>query len=216
MRWSQILSVRGLSLGVLALSSIVSAGCGSESREGAPETLVVGASTVLREDSLLTLYVDIADLGGSVAYLSSTDPYITIVDKDGVVTRQFGTHGEGPGEIRVATSMDAHADTLFLWDPFRRMVSMFDTLGNFLSSRASDATFGGVSIQATTNFSNRPGLFRRFDSLSVTASYPTGVRQPINQQSFALVALNATWVVVDWSWSSPGLVDGWRLANQAA
>jgi hypothetical protein len=157
---------------------------------------------ILGEDSLATLYIDVADLEGSVAYLSASEPFITLVDKEGHVTRQFGSPGQGPGDFRNPTSLDAQADTLYVWDVRQGAASMYDTTGQYLGRRTANATFGGVAPRARLDDSGRPGLYRRFGPLAVTAAYPNGISLHGEQRSYSLLALNDSGMVLDTVWAS--------------
>lgn len=128
------------------LATVLSA-CLSEGQRSDPIVIGPEALTVLAEDSLQAVYIDVADLGGSVAYLSATEPFVTIVNPAGQVTRQFGMPGEGPGEFRNPTSLDAQADTLYVWDVRQGAASMLDTLGRYLGRRG----------QAPASAVSRPG-----------------------------------------------------------
>lgn len=187
-------------LGAIAITIL--AACQAE-QQGSP-SMVIGldALTILGEDSLSTLYIDVADLDESVAYLSATEPFITIVDQDGNVTRQFGSPGEGPGDFRNPTSLDAHADTLYVWDVRQGAASLFDTNGRYLGRRTANASFGGVAPRTRLDDSGRPGLYRRFGPLAVTAAYPNGVGLHGEQQSYSLLAINELGVVQDTVWAS--------------
>jgi hypothetical protein len=177
-------------------------GCQPEYRPSASMVLGPDALTGLSEDSLATVYIDVADMGGSVVYLSTTEPFITLVDKEGRVTRQFGAPGEGPGDFRNPTSLDVQADTVYVWDVRQGAASMFDTLGRYLGRRRGDASFGGVQKHARTNLLGRPGLYRRFGALAVTAAYPNGVALPGEQRSYSLLALDNSGSILDTVWAS--------------
>lgn len=185
--------------GVIA---VVLAACSAGDQAGAPLPIDPVALTILSEDSLATVYVDAADLGGSVAYLSATEPFVTLIDTTGRVTRQFGSPGEGPGDFRIPTSLDASADTLFVWDVRQGAASLFDTLGRYLGRRTVHASFGGVAPRAGLDYAGRPGLYRRFGPLAVSAAYPNGVSVPGEQQSFALLAFSDSGAVLDTVWAS--------------
>lgn len=176
--------------------------CQAGDRRSTSLVIDADALTILGEDSLATLYVDVADLGGSVAYLSATAPFVTLIDKEGRVTRQFGAPGEGPGDFRNPTSLDAEADTLYVWDVRQGAASMYDTLGRYLGRRTANASFGGVAPRARLDYAGRPGLYRRFGSLAVTAAYPNGVSLPGEQRSYSLLALDDQGIGVDTVWAS--------------
>lgn len=55
-------------------------------------------------------------------------------DEEGVLKRRFGRQGEGPGEFRGALSMAVHPDLIFVYDPFRSLVSIFDKTGFFVEN----------------------------------------------------------------------------------
>lgn len=184
------------------ITAAVLSACVAKDRPRTSTVISSNALTVIGEDSLATAYIDVADLGGSVAYLSSTEPFITIIDKTGRVTRQFGAPGEGPGDFRNPTSLDAQADTLYVWDVRQGAASMYDTAGRYLGRRRGEASFGGVQKHARTNLLGRPGMYRRFGSLAVTAAYPNGVALPGEQRSYSLLALDDAGSILDTVWAS--------------
>lgn len=186
--------------GTIAIA--VLSACVARDRPGTSTVISSDALTVIGEDSLATAYIDVADLGGSVAYLSSTEPFVTIIDRNGHVSRQFGVPGEGPGDFRNPTSIDAQADTLYVWDVRLGAASMYDTLGQYLGRRRADANFGGVAPTTRMDYAGRPGLYRRFDSLAVTPAYPNGVSLPGEQRSYSLLAVNNLGAVLDTVWAS--------------
>jgi hypothetical protein len=176
--------------------------CQGKDRQSASTVIGPDALTVIGEDSLATAYIDVADLGGAVAYLSSTEPFVTIIGKNGHVSRQFGVPGEGPGDFRNPTSIDAQADTLYIWEVRLGAASMYDTLGQYLGRRRADANFGGVAPTTRMDYAGRPGLYRRFDSIAVTPAYPNGVSLPGEQRSYSLLAVNNLGAVLDTVWAS--------------
>lgn len=185
-----------------AIAAALLSACQPGDRPSASMVIGPEALTVLGEDSLATTYIDVADLGGSVAYLSSTEPFITLVDKEGHATRQFGSPGEGPGDFRNPTSMDAQGDTLYVWDVRLGAASMYDTLGRYLGRQTARASFGGVAPRARLDDAGRPGLYRRFGPLAVTAAYPNGVSVHGEQRSYSLLAINDLGEVQDTVWAS--------------
>jgi len=181
---------------------LVFAACNTEDRRSVPVVIGPDAITVIGEDSLATTYIDVTDLGGSVAYLSSTEPFVTMIDTNGRVARQFGVPGEGPGDFRNPTSIDAVADTLYVWDVRVGAASMYDTVGRYLGRRRADANFGGVAPTTRMDYAGRPGLYRRLDSIAVTPAYTNGVSLPGEQRSYSLLAVNNLGAVLDTVWTS--------------
>lgn len=185
-----------------AAACLLLASCEAKDRPPASLAISADAITILGAESLATAYIDVADLPGSVAYLSSTEPFVTLIGKDGRVARQFGVPGEGPGEFRNPTSIDVQADTIYVWDVRQGTASMYDTVGNYLGRRRGNASFGGVQKNARTNYAGRPGMYRRFGSLAVTAAYPDGVGMPGEERAYSLLALDDSGEVIDTTWTS--------------
>lgn len=194
---------RGKSLGATcALAMLALGACDADNQANVPIVISPEAVTILGQDTLGGIFVDVSELNGGAAYLSTTDPFITLINRSGAVTRQFGIGGEGPGEFRNPTSIDVQADTIYVWDVRQGAASMYDTVGNYLGRRRGNASFGGVQKNARTNYAGRPGMYRRFGSLAVTAAYPNGVGMPGEERAYSLLALDDSGEVVDTTWTS--------------
>ncbi len=89
---------------------------------------------------------------GRVAVGMTTPPQAFVFDEDGVLFGTLGRDGEGPGEFSsVGSVVFLEPDSLAVWDPDRRRVSVFTESGTFqrevdlgvlapMSSRASSNT----------------------------------------------------------------------------
>jgi hypothetical protein len=75
----------------------------------------------------------VAPLGDMrVAVGTASPPQVLVLESDGTVAATAGHHGEGPGEFSYVGSVVAlGADSLAVWDPYRRRISVFTTGGIF-------------------------------------------------------------------------------------
>ena len=84
----------------------------------------------------LTLFrvVTVAPLsGGDVAIGMTAPPQVVVVDATGTRATHIGQAGEGPGEFEgVGSILELGPDSLAVWDPDRRRVSVFLRSGEFI------------------------------------------------------------------------------------
>jgi hypothetical protein len=70
---------------------------------------------------------------GHVVVVNAGTSELRIFDSDGVFQRSFGGPGEGPGEFRVPFAVyHVGRDSLAVWDPQLRRLSIFTTAGQFV------------------------------------------------------------------------------------
>lgn len=76
---------------------------------------------------------DVAPLGGRrVAVGMNTPARALVLEPDGTVAATLGREGEGPGEFSsVGSLVPLGADSVAVWDPDRRRISVFTTDGRF-------------------------------------------------------------------------------------
>jgi hypothetical protein len=71
--------------------------------------------------------------GGRVAVGTNTPPQALIFQSDGTLTATLGRRGEGPGEYSaVGSVVPLGADSLAVWDPSRRRMSVFMEDGRYV------------------------------------------------------------------------------------
>ncbi len=75
----------------------------------------------------------VAPLDGGVAVGTETPPQALVFDADGALAATLGRAGGGPGEFtRVASVVPMVGDSLAVWDPDRRRISVFTRAGAFI------------------------------------------------------------------------------------
>lgn len=70
---------------------------------------------------------------GRVAVGMNQQPQVLVVESDGTLAATLGREGEGPGEFsRVASVVRLGADSLAVWDPDHRRISVFTEYGDYV------------------------------------------------------------------------------------
>lgn len=93
--------------------------------ESRPETLLFRAFRYLRGDD------------GCYYIVDTGNDRIAVFDSAGEYLRSIGRQGEGPGEFRSMTLLDAHGGNVLVYDRSLRRLQVFDTGGRFLRSYTS-------------------------------------------------------------------------------
>lgn len=150
MRWD--LPVIGLAIVAVALS-----GCGADSRPGVtvadsagveivanlPRSLEAAEAWSLSTEPVVEVgagadpevalfrITDVVPLeGGRSAVGTNTPPQVRVFESDGTLASTLGREGEGPGEFSsVGSVVPLGADSLAVWDPTRRRMSVFTVDG---------------------------------------------------------------------------------------
>ncbi len=182
-------SSRGSSpaLPVVALAALATASCAPDSpdsREGDAATEIeipATALTVFEEGDELWGVRDIIESGDAIWALTEAEPFLRAHDPGGRILADFGTSGEGPGELSNPWTLSATdpAGSVIVWDHRNRRRSIFTSAGEFVSSVPAPAVPNGAirgDIRNVT-FGNpfrvgedRGGLF--------VASYGDGLSRP--------------------------------------
>lgn len=104
--------------------------------------------------------------GGRVAVGMNGPPQVVIFERDGTLAATLGREGEGPGEFaHVGSVVPLAADSLAVWDPDRRRMSVFTTDGRF--EREVDlSAFAPVSARAASSPFVASGLSYLLPSVS--------------------------------------------------
>ena len=91
----------------------------------------VGIGEGTSPDTPLLRVVAVTPLGeGRVAVGTAVPPEVLIFGSDGTLLSKVGREGEGPGEFAgVASVVQLASDTVAVWDPYRRRVSVYTTRG---------------------------------------------------------------------------------------
>ena len=91
---------------------------------------------------------DIIESGEVIWTLTQAPPFLRAYDRKGRMLADFGTSGEGPGELRNAWTLSATtpAGSVIVWDHGSRSRSVFDAAGNFATSTPAPIAPGGVIL----------------------------------------------------------------------
>lgn len=172
--------------------------CAGQDAHLAPNLALSG----IAPDSLASIYVDAAVVGHRIAYLAATAPFVSVLDSNGTVVRQFGEIGEGPGQFEAPSALTTIDSMLAVWEPNRRRLTLFDTGGQYRRTIPFAGTIAGTSRNARTNFFSHPSLLRAIGSTWVVGVYPNRVAQPVDQLALSLVRFAAGGQHADTVWQS--------------
>ena len=76
------------------------------------------------------------DETGNIYLLESLEASISVFDKDGKITRQFGKKGQGPGEFEISVYLSVSPEKkIYVLDRIRKAIQIFDDNGNWLERR---------------------------------------------------------------------------------
>jgi hypothetical protein len=154
-----------------------------------PENPVVEIGGGVDASTPLYHVTDIAPLADArVAVAMNTPPQVHVFDEDGTLAATLGRRGAGPGEFTSAGSIVPLAsDSVAVWDPDRRRISIFDTHGRFvrdvdlsdvapLSARAAPATT--IASGFTHLLASGPRAFVIFAEGAVEPDPAPGIGRP--------------------------------------
>lgn len=153
-----------------------------------PEPVVeIGAGA--SPDVALFRVTDVTPLeGGRVAVGTNVPPQALVFAADGTLASTLGREGEGPGEFAsVGSVVPLGPDSLAVWDPDRRRISVFTGDGRF--ARYVDlSAIAPMSTRAAPNMSKPSGFIHLLPSTSgslfvfgegfVSASREPGIVRP--------------------------------------
>ena len=169
---------------VLPLLVLVTLGIGS-CTPGAPNTstgdvaIAPSALTTFQEGEELWGVRDIIESGEQIWVLTAAAPFLRAYDRSGRMLGDFGSSGEGPGELGNPWILSGAipAGGVVAWDLATRRRSRFDAGGNFVSS--SPAPVNRESIRADIRSVTFGDPFRAAeDDTGVwVASYPGGLTE---------------------------------------
>lgn len=123
--------------------------------------------------------------GGGVAVAAESPPQALVFGADGALKATLGREGGGPGEFMRVSSVVPAGDSVAVWDPDRRRISVFTRGGRFVRE-ADLSELAPMGVMAAPNTST-PAAFTHllpapdggFLLFSVGAFGPeTGVRRP--------------------------------------
>ena len=137
----------------------------------------------------LSRVVAVAPLGqGRVAVGTTSPAEVLVFEADGTLVARLGQEGEGPGEFKsVASVVQVGADTVAVWDPYRRRVSVYVTNGHLvdevdLSAVApmSAASAGSASFNSgyTHLMPTNSGALVLFGEGAIASRQEAGVARP--------------------------------------
>lgn len=112
-------------------------------------------------DVALFRVTDVTPLvGGRVAVGTNGPPRALVFERDGTLAARLGREGEGPGEFAsVGSVVSLGADSLAVWDPDRRRISVFSADGRFarevdLSDTAPPSARSAPNTEMTAGFTH--------------------------------------------------------------
>ncbi len=118
-------------LAVLTLTS-----CDSGSPDSSTVEIDPAALTVFDEGEQLWGVRDVVRSGNAIWALTETEPFLRAYSPSGRLLAEFGSHGEGPGELRNPRAVSAAAsdDGVVVWDLATGSRPVFTVEGTLLSS----------------------------------------------------------------------------------
>ena len=141
--------VRAPVLPLLAIGAFTTGSCAP----GSPDTISTveiapSAMTTFEQGDELWGVRDIIESGEVIWTLTQAPPFLRAYDRKGRMLADFGTSGEGPGELRNAWTLSATtpAGSVIVWDHGSRSRSVFDAAGNFATSTPAPIAPGGVIL----------------------------------------------------------------------
>ncbi len=173
-------------LTILVATALATASCAPDLPLDGPSTIEIPAAalTVFEEGDELWGVRDIIESGdsgsgGVVWALSEAPPFLRAYDHSGRLLADFGTSGEGPGELRNPWTLATDpTGGVIIWDHGNRSRSRFDAAGAFIGSSPAPAVPNGVirgDIRSVT-FGD-PFRVAEDDGGLVLASYSQGLTQ---------------------------------------
>ncbi|MDE0072499.1 MAG: hypothetical protein OXU32_00750 [Gammaproteobacteria bacterium] len=135
------------------------------------------ALTTFREGEELWGVRDIIESGEVIWVLTGAAPFLRAYDRSGRMLADFGSSGQGPGELRNPWILSAatSAGEVVAWDLATRRRSVFDATGNFVSS--TPTAIARESVRASIRSVTFGDPFRVVEDNSGfwMASYPDGI-----------------------------------------
>ena len=142
--------------------------------EIAPSTL-----TTFQEGEELWGVRDIIESGGQIWVLTAVEPFLRAYDRSGRMLGDFGSSGEGPGELRNPWILSAatSAGGVVAWDLATRRRSVFDAGGNFVSSSPTPVDRESIRADIRSVTFGDPFRAAEDDTGIWAASYPGGLAE---------------------------------------
>ena len=135
------------------------------------------ALTTFQEGEELWGVRDIIESGEVIWVLTGAAPFLRAYDRSGRMLADFGSSGQGPGELRNPWILSAatSAGEVVAWDLATRRRSVFDATGNFVSS--TPTAIARESVRAGIRSVTFGDPFRVVEDNSGfwMASYPDGI-----------------------------------------
>ena len=141
--------VRAPVLPLLAIGALTTGSCAPGSPDNISTVEIApSAMTTFEQGDELWEVRDIIESGEVIWVLTQAPPFLRAYDRKGRMLADFGTSGEGPGELRNAWTLSATtpAGSVIVWDHGSRSRSVFDAAGNFATSTPAPIAPGGVIL----------------------------------------------------------------------
>lgn len=165
-------------LPVLAVLTLVS--CTSGPPESATVEVDPGALTVFEEGESLWGVRDVIQSGDAIWALTETEPFLRAYSPSGQMLAEFGSAGEGPGELRLPWSLSTanSADGVIVWDLASTSRPVFTASGVLESSRPAPVLRRGMRLDITDVSFGHPFRLAEKDDEILVVDYSTGPNLP--------------------------------------
>jgi len=173
-----------LRLAALPLLFLMTLGVGS-CTPGAPDTstgdvdISPSALTIFPEGEELWGVRDVIESGELIWVLTAVEPFLRAYDRSGRMLGDFGSSGEGPGELSNPWILSAapSAGGVVAWDLGTRRRSVFDAGGSFVSSSPTPVTRESIRADIRSVTFGDPFRVAEDDAGIWVASYPGGLTE---------------------------------------
>lgn len=161
------------------LVALVAGACAPELPDTPPAEIEIppSALTTFQEGEELWGVRDVIESGDVIWVLTEAAPFLRAYDRSGGMLADFGTPGEGPGELRDPRILSA-ADSpggVVAWDFATRRRSRFDARGNFVNSMSTPVTGEFIRSDIRNVTFGDPFRVVEDDAGLLAASYPGGI-----------------------------------------
>jgi len=173
-----------LRLAALPLLLLMTLGFGS-CTPGDPDTsngdveIAPSALTIFREGEELWGVRDVIESGELIWVLTAVEPFLRAYDRSGRMLGDFGSSGEGPGELSNPWILSAapSAGGVVAWDLGTRRRSVFDAGGSSVSSSPTPVTRESIRADIRSVTFGDPFRVAEDDAGIWVASYPGGLTE---------------------------------------
>ena len=176
-----------------ALAALTLTSCDSGSSDSSTVEIDPAALTVFDEGEQLWGVRDVVRSGNTIWALTETEPFLRAYSPSGRLLAEFGSLGEGPGELRNPRAVSAAAsdDGVVVWDLATGSRPVFTVEGTLVSS----APAPGVRMRARMDIESvtfgDPFRVAEGDGGTLVVDYGTGPNLPDDMWSGTIVRVAA-------------------------